>query len=153
MYWAESLSQLGSEMLAGSFFGGLQLALQFGFFVVLLEKSWVSVRTVILSRVCVFFGMRILRVRGMRRLLVLCSLALSVPLDGVSRFVLYILRVGYSSFCVCCCVENPFLNFYIVFDVMVFVDCAVYLSRGSLFSFSLLGGRKKGGREQREIHV
>ena len=53
MYWAESFSQLGSGMLAGPNFV-FQLAMQLSFFVVLLEKSWVSVRTVILSK-----GMRV----------------------------------------------------------------------------------------------
>ena len=55
---------------------------------------------------------------------------------------IYYVRVGDSSFCVCCCVENLVFNFYIVFDVMVFVDCAVYLYLGSLLSFGLLGGEE-----------
>ena len=53
VYWAESFSQLGSGMLAGPNFL-LQLAMQFSFFVFLSEKSWVSVRTAILSK-----GMRV----------------------------------------------------------------------------------------------
>ena len=53
VYWAKSFSQLGSGMLAGLIFL-FQLAMQFCFFVVLLEKSQVIVRTVILSK-----GMRV----------------------------------------------------------------------------------------------
>ena len=34
-------------------------------------------------------------------------------------------------------------QFYIVFDVMFFVDCAVYLYRGSSLSCGLLGGECK----------
>ena len=48
MFWAESFSQLGPGIFSGPNFL-FQLAMQFGFFVVLLEKSWVRVRTVILS--------------------------------------------------------------------------------------------------------
>ncbi len=53
MYRAESFFQLGSGMLAGPNIL-FQLALQLGFLVFLLEKSWVSMRTVILS-----MGMRV----------------------------------------------------------------------------------------------
>ena len=67
-----------------------------------------------------------------------------MPLDGVSRLVLYIyVGVGDSSFCVCCCVKDHVFNFYIVFDVMFFVDCAIYMCRGSLLSLNLLGGERK----------
>ena len=51
MYWEESFSQWGSGMLAGPVFV-FQLHMQLGFF--LLEKSWMSVRTIILST-----GMRV----------------------------------------------------------------------------------------------
>ena len=53
VYWGESLSQLGIGMLGGPNFL-FQLAMQFDFCVVLLEKSWVSKRAVILSK-----GMRV----------------------------------------------------------------------------------------------
>ena len=56
---------------------------------------------------------------------------------------IYYVRVGDSSFRVCCCVENLVFNFYIVFDVMAFVDCAVYLYLGSLLFFGLLGAERK----------
>ena len=38
---------------------------------------------------------------------------------------IYYVRAGDSSFCVCCCIEDLVFSFYIVFDVMFFVDCAV----------------------------
>ncbi len=33
----------------------------------------------------------------------------------------------------CCCVENFVFNFHKIFDVMFFVDCALYLYRGLCF--------------------
>ncbi len=59
-------------------------------------------------------------------------------MECVGWFCIYYVRVGDSSFCVCCCVEDLVFNFHIVFDVMIFVNCAVYPYRESLLSFILL---------------
>ncbi len=135
MYWAESFSQLGSGMLAGPNFL-LQLAMQFSFFVVLLEKSWMSVQTVILSK-----GMRVSsKENSSSRGYALIGGPLYPGPQRAAREVsrlscIYYVRVGDSSFCVCCCVEDLVFNFYMVFDVMFFVVCAVYMYLSGFFAF------------------